>query len=393
MPHRGGAVDPHTMPLLSEVHQQIKDTTRRFANQVLRPAAEALDRDERFPAEIYTQMGELGLFGISVPEALGGAGMDVLAYAIVMEELSRGYASIADQCGLVELAATLLATHGSAQQQRYLLPLVLAQKRAAYCITEAEAGTDVSGIKTTAERTAQGWRLRGSKLWIHNAPVADYGFVLARTDKTAGKRGMSIFVVDLSLPGVSRGPKEHKMGQRASQVGALHFDDVELHADALLGEENRGFHIMMSVLDKGRVGIASLAVGIAQAGLEAALEYAQTRKQFGKPIIDNQGLQWMLADMAKDIQAARLLVRDAATRLDQGAPATAACSMAKCFAGDIAVQHTAGAVQIFGASGYIRGFEVERLYRDAKITQIYEGTNQIQRSIIARELIARGAQS
>ena len=380
------------MPL-SEVHEQIKDVTRRFANEVIRQAAEALDRDERFPAEIYQQMGELGLFGITVPDSLGGAGMDVLAYAVVMEELSRGYASIADQCGLVELAGTLLTVHGTAaQQQRYLKPILRAAKRAAYCITEAEAGTDVSGIKTTAERTPQGWRLNGSKLWIHNAPVADYGFVLARTDKAAGKRGMSIFVVDLALPGVSRGPKEHKMGQRASQVGALHFDNVELSADALLGAENRGFHIMMSVLDKGRVGIASLAVGIAQAGLEAALDYAQTRKQFGQPIIDNQGLQWMLADMVKDIQAARLLVRDAAAKLDANERATAACSMAKCFAGDIAVAHTANAVQIFGGSGYIRGFEVERLYRDAKITQIYEGTNQIQRSIIARELIAHGAQ-
>ena len=376
----------------SPLHEQIKDVTRRFANEVVRPAAEALDHDERLPAEIFAQMGELGLFGITVPEALGGAGMDVQAYCIVMEELSRGYASIADQCGLVELAGTLLVAHGThAQQAAHLRKLLHAEKRAAYCITEAEAGTDVSGIKTTAERTAQGWRLNGSKLWIHNAPVADYGFVLARTDKAAGKRGMSIFIVDLALPGVSRGPKEHKMGQRASQVGALHFDNVELPAGTLLGEENRGFHIMMSVLDKGRVGIASLAVGIAQAGLEAALDYAQTRKQFGKPIVDNQGLQWMLADMAKDIQAARLLVRDAAERLDSGAPATAACSMAKCFAGDIAVQHTANAVQIFGGSGYIRGFEVERLYRDAKITQIYEGTNQIQRSIIARELIAHGA--
>jgi alkylation response protein AidB-like acyl-CoA dehydrogenase len=177
------------------------------------------------------------------------------------------------------------------------------------------------------------------------------------------------------------------MGQRASQVGALHFDDVELPHDALLGPINRGFHIMMSVLDKGRVGIAALAVGIAQAGLEAALDYAKTRKQFGKLIAENQGLQWMLADMAKDIAAARSLVQRAALLLDNGLPATKDCSIAKCFAGDIAVQHTANAVQIFGGSGYIRGFEVERLYRDAKITQIYEGTNQIQRSIIARELL------
>ncbi len=181
------------------------------------------------------------------------------------------------------------------------------------------------------------------------------------------------------------------MGQRASQVGELHFDRVKLPADALLGQEGRGFHIMMSALDKGRVGIASLAVGIAQAGLEAALEYAQTRKQFGSHIAEFQGIQWMLADMAKDIQAARLLVRDAAERLEAGERASIACSMAKCFAGDTAVKHSANAVQIFGGSGYIRGYEVERLYRDAKITQIYEGTNQIQRTIIARDLIANGA--
>jgi alkylation response protein AidB-like acyl-CoA dehydrogenase len=376
----------------SELHAQIRDVTRRFADEVIRPAAEALDRDERLPAEIYQQMGELGLFGITVPEALGGAGMDVHAYCVVMEELSRGYASIADQCGLVELAGTLLVAHGTAQQQEtYLGRLLRAEQRAAYCITEAEAGSDVSGIRTSAERTATGWRLNGSKLWIHNAPVADCGFVLARTDKAASKRGMSIFIVDLALPGVSRGSKEHKMGQRASQVGALHFDNVELPAGALLGQENRGFHIMMSVLDKGRAGIAALAVGIAQAALEAALEYARTRRQFGQSIVDNQGIQWMLADMAKDIHAARLLVHDAAARLDAGERATAACSMPKCFASDMAVQHTANAVQIFGGSGYIRGFEVERLYRDAKITQIYEGTNQIQRTIIARELIAHGA--
>jgi len=309
-----------------------------------------------------------------------------------MEELSRGYASIADQCGLVELVGTLLAKHGTpAQRERWLSPILASKLRPAYCITEPEAGTDVSGIKTTAVRVDGRWRLSGGKIWIHNAPVADVAFVLARTDKAAGKRGMSIFVVDCHLPGVEKGPKEHKMGQRASQVGALTFSDVALPSDALLGEQGRGFHMMMSVLDKGRVGIASLAVGIAQAGLEAAVDYAKTRKQFGKPVAEFQGLSWILADMAKDITAARLLVRDAAAALDEGANATMACSMAKCFAGDVAVQHTGNAVQVFGGSGYIRGFEVERLYRDAKITQIYEGTNQIQRTIIARELLMNGA--
>lgn len=201
-----------------------------------------------------------------------------------MEELGRGYASIADQCGLVELISTLLVRHGTEGQQAMLPDVLGMRRKVAYCITEPEAGTDVSGLRTTATRDGDGWVLNGGKIWIHNAPVADLGFVLARTDKAAGNRGMSIFVVDLHAAGVERGPKEHKMGQRASQVGALTFTNVRLSGDALLGVEGRGFHMMMSVLDKGRVGIAALAVGIGQAGLEAAVDYAGQRRQFGKAI-------------------------------------------------------------------------------------------------------------
>ncbi|MDQ2079620.1 acyl-CoA dehydrogenase family protein [Xanthobacteraceae bacterium Astr-EGSB] len=374
--------------ILSSEHQQIADMTRSFTDEVIRPQAERLDREESFPADIYKKMAELGLFGITVPDTFGGAGLDCLAYSIVMEELSRGYSSVADQCGLVELLTTLLNTHGTDRQKaRWIGPLVRAEAWAAYCITEAEAGSDVSGIKTTATKVDGGYRLNGGKLWIHNAPIADVGLVLARTDPAAGKRGMSIFIVDLNAKGVSRGPKEHKMGQRASQIGALHFDDVVLDEEALLGTPGRGFHMMMSVLEKGRVGIGSLAVGILQAALEASVEQAKVRRQFGQAIAEFQGIQFMLADMAKDTEAARLLVRSAAAKLDAGVEATAAASMAKCFAGDAAVLHTGNAVQIFGGSGYIRGYEVERLFRDAKITQIYEGTQQIQRMIIARKLL------
>lgn len=374
---------------LSTEHQQVADLARRFADDMIRPEAERLDREECLPAEIYTAMGKSGLFGITVPEAQGGAGLDCLAYSIVMEELGRGYSSVADQCGLVELLATLLSKHGTdAQRRQWLQPLIRAEKRGAYCITEAGAGSDVSSIKATAVRDAGGWLLSGSKLWIHNAPVADVAFVLARTDPIAGKRGMSIFIVDCSLSGVTRGAKEHKLGQRASQVGELHFDKVQLPSDALLGVEGRGFHMMMSVLEKGRVGIGALATGITQAALEASIEQAKTRSQFGQPIADFQGIQFMLADMAKDAEASRLLVRSAAMKIDAGLDATAAASMAKCFAADAAVAHTSNAIQIFGGSGYIRGYEVERLFRDAKITQIYEGTNQIQRVIIARKLLA-----
>ncbi|MEO1089574.1 MAG: acyl-CoA dehydrogenase family protein [Pseudomonadota bacterium] len=376
----------------AETYRLIRDTARRFADEAIRPIADALDREARFPGELYRQMGSLGLFGISAPQRHGGIGLDTLAYAMVMEELSRGYASVADQCGLVELIATLLSRYGSDdQRKRYMSAVLAGDLKVAYCITEAEAGSDVAGIRTTAKPDGTGWRLDGTKLWIHNAPVADVGFVLARTDPAASHRGMSIFVVDLHAEGVSRGAKEQKMGQRASQVGALAFADVRLPADALLGDAGRGFQIMMSVLEKGRVGIAALAVGIARAGLEAALDYARTRRQFGRAIGDNQGIQWMLADMATEIEGARALTHRAALMLDDGLPANAACSMAKLKAGDVAVAQTANAVQIFGGSGYIQGFEVERLYRDAKITQIYEGTQQIQRTVIARDLMTIGS--
>ncbi len=374
---------------LSEQERQIRDMTARFADEVIRPAAAELDENERFPEEIYRRMAELGLFGVTTPEEDGGAGLDAVSYALVMEQLARGYASVADQCGLVELLSTLLSRYGTASQKQSYLPQTLrAERRGAYAITEPAAGSDVSAIVTTAGKVGDGWLLNGEKIWIHNAPICDYVILLARTDPARGKRGMSVFIVDRDLSGVSAGPKEHKMGQRASQVGALHFDNVKLPADALLGEENRGFHMMMSVLDKGRVGIAALAVGILQGALDASLEYAKTRKQFGRPIAEFQGVEWMLADMAIDCRAARLLTWSAAAAIDTGARATSECATAKCFASDAAVKHTANAVQIFGGIGYIRGYEVERLYRDAKITQIYEGTNQIQRNIIARGLLS-----
>jgi alkylation response protein AidB-like acyl-CoA dehydrogenase len=369
--------------------RMIAAMVRDFAEREVRPHAGALDESEAFPEEIYRKMAAHGLFGITVPETLGGAGADVSAYALVMEELARGYASVADQCGLVELVSTLLWEHGSpGQQARYLLPLLRFERRCAYAITEPEAGSDVSGVRTTAARDGDGWRLSGEKIWIHNAPVADFAVVLARTDPAAGRRGMSIFLVDADRPGFERGRKEHKMGQRASQVGALAFSDICLGPDALLGAEGRGFHMMMSVLEKGRVGIAALAVGILQAALDESIAYAKTRRQFGQAIAEFQAVQWMIADMAQSVQAARLLTRAAAETLDRGVRASLESSMAKCFASDAAVLHTANAVQIHGGIGYIRGTPVERLYRDAKITQIYEGTNQIQRMIIARQLLA-----
>ncbi len=381
-------------PFLNDQHRAVQEMVRSFAEKEIRPIAAELDETSEYPGDLYKKMASLGIAGVTVPEELGGMGADVMTYAIIMEELSRGYASVADQFGLIELIGTLMTQHGTKEQQdRYLRPLLKAERRCAYALTEAEAGSDLAGLKTTAEKQPDGsWVLNGGKLWIHNAPVADFACVLTRTDKAAGHRGMSIFVVDRDLPGYSVGKKEKKMGQRASQVGALHFDNVKLPPGALLGPEGRGFHIMMSVLDKGRVGIGALAVGILQAALDASIAYAKERRQFGKPIAAFQAIQWMIADMAKDAYAARLMIHAAAAKLDSGERATLECSMAKCFAADAAMTHTVNAVQVHGGSGYIRGVEVERLMRDAKITQIYEGTNQIQRMIMARQLLGDAAQ-
>ena len=374
---------------LSEQHRLVRDAAARFADEVVAPQVARLDAEEAFPEEIYGRMAGDGFLGIAVSPDHGGAGGDILSYALVMEELGRGYSAVADLCGLVELVAGLLERLGRDDQKaRYLLPLLRGERKCAFAITEPEAGSDVARLKTRARRTQGGWRLTGSKLWINNGPVCDFAVVLARTDGRSGTKGLSTFVVEREWPGFSNGPKEHKMGQRASQVSALFFDDVELPADALLGEEGAGFGQMMQALDKGRVGIAALATGICQAALDASVAHAKARVQFDRPIADFQAVQWMLADMAKDVHASRLMAHQAARILDRGERATGEAAMAKCFASDAAVQHTANAVQIHGGSGYIRGFEVERLYRDAKITQIYEGTNQIQRMLIARGLLA-----
>jgi alkylation response protein AidB-like acyl-CoA dehydrogenase len=375
-------------PGLSPLHVALRDAARRFADAQVAPHASDWDEAEAVPRDLYRALAAAGLFGITVPESLGGAGADALSYALVMEELSRGYASVADQVGLVELLGTLLSAHGTpAQQARYLAPLLRGDLRCAYALTEEGAGSDLAGLRSAARRAGAGWVLDGAKLWIHNAPVADFAAVLARTDPAAGHRGMAILLVDLDAPGVTRDRKERKMGQRGSPVGGLRFEGVRLPADALLGPEGRGFHMMMSVLDKGRIGIGALAVGLLQRALEESVAHAKSRAQFGRPIAEFQAVQWMIADLAKDAQAARLMVHHAARLLDAGAGATLAASMAKCFASDAAVARIADAVQVHGGSGYIRGVTVERLYRDAKITQIYEGTNQIQRMIMAREIL------
>ncbi len=364
---------------------------REFAASRIAPIVEELDETERFPSEIYAEMGELGLLGVTVPEELGGVGGQAIDYMIVMEELAYGYASIADQCGLVELIASLLANHGSPEQQdKYLPGLMAGTQFCAYALTEASAGSDLGGLKTRAVRDGDEWVLNGEKIFIHNAPVADFAMVLAVTDPEKRKRGgMSMFLVDLDLPGVQRAYREHKMGQRASQVGGFVFEDVRLPASAILGVEGTGFGAVMSVLEKGRLGIGALANGISRAALDTAKEHAINRRQFGQQIGAFQAVAFSIADMATDYRAARLLLEDAAAKLDAGQDAGTACSMAKLFASEAAIRNTGRAVQILGGSGFIRGVPAERLYRDARITTIYEGTSEVQRLIISRDQLGR----
>ena len=367
----------------------LRDMVRAFVAEQVRPVVEELDATERFPAELYESMGKLGLLGITVPEADGGAGALVRDYVTVMEELAYGYASVADQCGLVELVGSLLATFGSEEQkQRYLPGLLAGTTRCAYAITEPGAGSDVGGIKTRATRTAAGWQLTGEKVYIHNAPVADFAMVLAVTDPAKGKRGgMSMFLVDTDISGVQRTYREKKMGQKASPVGGFVFDEARLPPGALLGEEGAGFGAVLRVLEKGRLGIGALANGISRAALDTARDHATTRKQFGRTISEFQAIAFMIADMATDYQAARLLLERGADLLDGGVPAGEVCSMAKLFASEAAIRNSSRAVQILGGGGYIRGVEAERLYRDARITTIYEGTSEVQRLIISRAML------
>ncbi|OUC76834.1 acyl-CoA dehydrogenase family protein [Gordonia lacunae] len=361
-----------------------------FVDERIRPIAAELDETERFPEEIYAEMGKIGLFGITVADEDGGAGGTALDYLFVMESLSYGYASIADQCGLVEILGTLLGHYGTDDQKKeYLLPMLSAEKRCAYALTEPGSGSDLGSITTRAERTPTGWRLRGEKIYIHNAPVADFAVVLAVTDPERGKRGgISVFLVDVDTPGVSRAYHEHKMGQRASQVGGLVFDDAELPESALLGEEGQAFGYMMKVLAKGRLGISGLALGISRAALDAAVRQSLDRHQFGRAIADNQAVSFPLASIATELQAGTALSVSAARAIDCGDDdAEVLCSMAKLNASESCVRHADAALQVFGGNGFIRGYEVERLYRDARITKIYEGTSEMQRLIISRSLL------
>ena len=371
---------------LNEEQKLIRQTVRAFAENEIKPGAAARDEEERFDrALMFDKLGELGLTGIIFPEAYGGAGADYISYAIAVEELSRVCASTGVTLSAhLSLAANPIYLFGSEEQkQRYLVPLAEGTKLGAFALTETAAGSDAGGTRATAVRDGDHWVLNGTKIFCTNGGEAELNIVFARSDKEAQKHhGISAFIVEKDSPGFSFGKKESKLGIRSSPTRELVFDHCRIPAGNLLGTEGSGFKIAMKTLDGGRIGIAAQALGIAQGAFEAARDYARERKQFDQPIAAFQAVQFKLADMATEIEAARLLVYQAAYKASAGQPYGKESAMAKLFASDVAMRVTVEAVQVFGGYGFTRDFPVERMMRDAKITQIYEGTNEVQRIVI-----------
>ncbi|AKP48858.1 acyl-CoA dehydrogenase [Bacillus smithii] len=373
---------------LSEEHEMIRKTVRDFAQKEVEPTASERDEEERFDRTLFEKMAELGLTGIPWPEEYGGIGSDYLAYCIAIEELSRVDASI----GVTLSAHTSLAgwpiyKFGSEEQkQKYLRPMAEGRKIGAYGLTEPGSGSDASAMKTTARRDGDDYILNGSKIFITNGGEADIYVVFAMMEPEKKHRGISAFIVESGFEGFSIGKKEKKLGIRSSPTTEIIFEDCRVPKENLLGNEGDGFKIAMMTLDGGRNGIAAQAVGIAQGALDAAIAYAKERHQFGKPIIANQGISFKLADMATGVEAARLLTYQAAWLESQGLPYGKASAMSKLFAGDTAMKVTIEAVQVFGGYGFTKDYPVERFMRDAKITQIYEGTQEIQKLVISRML-------
>ena len=376
---------------LSEEQNLIRNMVRSFAEREVEPSAAERDEEEHFDRELmFDKLGELGLAGMIIPEQFGGAGADYISYAIAVEELSRVCASTGVTLSAhLSLCANPIYTFGSDQQKlTYLVPLAEGSKLGAFALTETNAGSDAGGTKTTAVLDGDEWLLNGSKIFTTNGGDADIYIVFARTDKEAEKHhGISAFIVEKGTPGFSFGKKEKKMGIRSSPTLELVFDNCRIAKDNLLGEEGQGFRIAMKTLDGGRIGIAAQALGIAQGALDAAVAYSQERKQFDTPIAAFQGVQFQLADMATQVEAARLVVYNAADRASNGLGYSKESAMAKLFASETAMKVTTQAVQIHGGYGYTRDFPVERMMRDAKITEIYEGTSEIQRMVIGSLLV------
>ena len=370
---------------LTEQQRMIRDAAADFAAREIVPVAAELDREERFPAEIVKKLGELGFMGINTPEQYGGAGLDMLCYILAMEEISKACAS----CGVImsvnnSLVCWPLETYGTEEQkQKFLTPLAKGDKLGAYCLSEPGAGTDAANQTTRAVRDGDEWVLDGMKNFITNGANADTLIVFAMVEPEAKHKGIGAFIVETDRPGFSVVRTEHKMGIRASDTAQLAFDNVRVPADQRLGGDGAGFKVAMSTLDGGRIGIAAQALGISQAAYEAAVDYAKQREQFGRPLVKFQAIQWKIADMALRIEAARLLTHRAAWLKDQGVRYSQESAMAKLAASETSHYVTNEAVQIFGGNGYSKEYPVERHFRDAKITEIYEGTSEAQRMVIS----------
>ncbi len=373
---------------LSPEQKEIQSLAREFAAAEIEPHAAEWDREHRFPNEVFSKLAELGLMGVCVPDEYGGAGADFLSYILVLEELSRADAGVGVTVGVHTSAATLpILTFGTDEQRsRFVPPLARGEVIGAFALTETESGSDAGSLRTAAEANGDGWRISGTKQFISTAEYAGTFLLFARTDPdTPGARGVSAFILDADHIRVTG--HEEKLGLNSSVTNSLAIDGAEVGSDRLLHEEGKGFTVAMATLDGGRIGIGAQALGIAQAAFDVARNYALERKQFGKAIAEFQAIQWKLADMATEIDAARLLVYRAAWRKQQGLSHTEEGAKAKLFASETARRTTGEAIQVLGGYGYTKEFPVERYYRDAKITEIYEGTSEIQRLVIARSIL------
>jgi butyryl-CoA dehydrogenase len=374
--------------MLAEEHRQLRDALREFAAQRLAPFAAAWDRDATFPRDALNELAALGAFGIAVPEAYGGAGMDYRALAVALEEIAAGDGATSTIISVnnCPVCSILMAWASEEQKQKYLVPLARGEMLGAFCLTEPHVGSEASGLRTSAVRDGDHWVLNGVKQFITSGKHADVAIVMAVTDKAAGKRGISAFIVETKSPGYVVARIEEKLGQHASDTAQIVFENCRVPAAALIGEEGAGYRIALSGLEGGRIGIAAQSVGMARAAFEAALKYARERIAFGVPIFDHQAVQFRLADMATQLEAARQLIHHAAQLKDAGQPCLKQAAMAKLYASEMAERVCSDAIQIFGGYGYVNDFPVERIYRDVRVCQIYEGTSDIQRILIARAL-------
>jgi len=373
---------------LAEEQQALVELTRDFvANEVIPVAAEC-DRDGIYPSEVAKKAFDIGLMNITIPEEYGGGGLGHFEEALITEELAFGCSGIAISITVNNLAAVPVIIGGDeAQKKRWLSLLTAEYCTASYCLSEPDSGSDAASLTTHALRDGDVYRITGNKAWVSGGAHARWFTLFATVNPGSGFEGITCFIVPADAAGIEVGKKEDMMGQRASDTVFITFDDVEVPVENRVGEEGEGFKIAMKTFDRTRPGIAAAALGVARRAFEESLRYAQERKAFGKPIAAKQAIQFILADMAKDIEAARLLTWQSAWMIDEGQRNTKECSMAKCFAGDIAMRVATDAVQVFGGYGYSKEFPVEKLMRDAKVMQIYEGTNQIQRMVIARHLL------